>query len=233
MLDCSCDAILCQVLDSLLRGWYGYSYTQTGYKSEDELMTARHRSAARTFVHRAVLHASMLTALVACPGCAAPPSPWADAQQDTTRGFQDPLLDRLAGTWVLKGMMAGNDVVHDVVAEWVTGHQYLRFVELSREREDDGARVYEAIVFIGWDAEHERYACLWLDSTGGSGLVNGIIGYATPDGDRLAFLFDFGNGTHFHTTFNYDRDRDVWEWRMDSERNGGLQPFARAAMTRR
>ena len=49
----------------------------------------------------------------------------------------------------------------------INGHQYLRFGELSREREDDGTRAYEAIVFIGWDAEHERYAWLWLDSTGG------------------------------------------------------------------
>ena len=196
-------------------------------------MTARLRLATRGFVYSAVLCAGMVTALSAFSGCAAPPSPWADAQHDTAHGFQDPLLDRLAGTWVLEGMMAGGDVVHDVVAEWVTGHQYLRFVELSREREADGTRAYEAIVFIGSDAEQGGYACLWLDSTGGSGLVNGIIGYAPTGGDRLAFLFDFGDESHFHTTFIYDRVRDVWELRMDSERDGGLQPFARATMTRR
>lgn len=196
-------------------------------------MTARLRSATHGFVHSAVLCAGMVTVLGACSGCAVPRSPWADAQHDTARGFQDSLLDRLTGTWVLEGMIAGGDVVHDVIAEWVTGHQYLRFVELSREREDDGTRAYEAIVFIGWDAEHERYACLWLDSTGGGGLVNGIIGYAAPDGDRLAFLFDSGDESRFHTTFTYDRERDVWELRMDSERDGGFQPFARATMTRR
>lgn len=168
------------------------------------------------------------------PGCAAHPSPWAEAQHDTTRGFQDPLLDRFTGTWVLKGVMAGGDVVHDVTAEWVAGHQYLRFVELSREREDDGTRAYEAIVIIGWDAEHERYACLWLDSTGGSGLVNGIIGYAVRDADRLAFLFESpADDNRFHTTFAYDRERDAWEWRMDSERDGSYRAFARARMTRR
>ena len=196
-------------------------------------MTARLRSATRGFVHSAVVCAGMVTVLGACSGCALPRSPWADAQHDTAHGFQDSLLDRLTGTWVLEGMIAGGDVVHDVIAEWVTGHQYLRFVELSREREDDGTRAYEAIVFIGWDAEHERYACLWLDSTGGSGLVNGIIGYAAPDGDRLAFLFDSGDESRFHTTFTYDRERDVWELRMDSERDGDFQPFARATMTRR
>ena len=195
-------------------------------------MTARIRSAPRSFLHCALLCAGMVTVLGASSGCSAPPSPWAEAQHDTSRGFQDSLLDHLRGTWVLQGMMAGGDVVHDLVAEWVTGHQYLRFVELSREQEDDGTRAYEAIVFIGWDAEHERYACLWLDSTGGSGLVNGIIGYAASAGDRLAFLFDTGDGSRFHTTFAYDRERDVWELRMDSERDGGFRPFARATMTR-
>ncbi|MHC5211914.1 MAG: hypothetical protein ACYTG2_14430 [Planctomycetota bacterium] len=187
-------------------------------------------SAARVVVSGAVTLAVMGSAL---PGCTAPASPWADAQHDTTRGWQDPLLDRFAGTWVLQGMIAGGDVVHDVVAEWVTGHQYLRFTELSREREPDGTRAYEAIVIIGWDEANERYACLWLDSTGGGGLVNGIIGYAEPDGDRLAFLFEGGDESRFHTTLLYHRERDVWEWRMDSERDGGFKPFARAEMTRR
>lgn len=196
-------------------------------------MTTRFPFAGRGFVHTAVFCACMAAVLGTVSCCAAPKSPWTDAQHDTAHGFQDQLLDHLTGTWMLEGTMAGGDVVHDIIAEWVAGHQYLRFVELSREREDDGTRAYEAIVFIGWDAEHDRYACLWLDSTGGGGLVNGIIGYAAPDGDRLAFLFDFGDEHHFHTTFLYDRERDGWEWRMDSERDGGLQPFARATMTRR
>jgi hypothetical protein len=196
-------------------------------------MTARFRSATLGFLQGIALYVGSFTALSACPGCVAPPSPWADAQHDTTHGFQDPLLDRFIGTWVLEGMIAGGDVVHDVTAEWVTGHQYLRLTELSREREDDGTRAYEAIVLIGWDAEHERYACLWLDSTGGGGLVNGIIGYAAPDGDPLAFRFDLGDESLFHTTFTSVRERDVWELHMDSERGGEFRPFARATMTRR
>jgi len=176
----------------------------------------------------------VLVAVTLFAGCAAPASPWAETQDDHTHGWQDPLLERFAGTWVLKGSMAGGDVVHDVVAEWVVGHQYLQFTELSREREPDGSRTYEAIVLIGWDAANERYACLWLDSTGGSGLVNGIIGYAVPGDDRLAFVFDYGDGARrFHTTFTYDRAADTWRWDMDSERSGALKPFARVVMTRR
>jgi hypothetical protein len=175
----------------------------------------------------------ILVALALGAGCATSASPWAETQQDGTHGWQDPLLDRFVGTWVLKGLMAGGDVVHDLVAEWVVGHQYVRFTELSREREPDGMRAYESIVLIGWDAANERYACLWLDSTGGSGLVNGIIGYAEPDGDRLAFVFDYLDGERrFHTTFTYDRSADAWHWNMDSERSGEFKLFARATMTR-
>ncbi|MCB9845197.1 MAG: hypothetical protein H6811_04330 [Phycisphaeraceae bacterium] len=182
---------------------------------------------------RVSLVCCLLSAVIACTRSRGLASPWADAQHDSVHGFQDALLDRFVGDWILRGTMAGGEVVHDITAEWVAGHQYLRFVELSREREDDGARAYEAIVLIGWDAEHCRYACLWLDSTGGSGLVNGIIGYAAPDAARLAFLFDFGGGTTFHTTFSYDPETDGWQWAMDSERDGSMRPFARAMMTRR
>ena len=197
------------------------------------LMTTPHHFATQVAARGAVIVAAMVAVLGAVPGCAAAPSPWAHALHDTTHGLQDPLLDRFAGTWVLEGRMAGGEVVHDIVAEWVTGHQYLRFVELSREREDDGTRAYEALVIIGWDAPNERYACLWLDSTGGGGLTNGILGFARSDPDRLAFVFDFDGQGSFHTTFAYDRQRDAWEWRMDSEDDGQLVPFTRATMTRR
>ena len=44
----------------------------------------------------------------------APPS--TTAQQP---GFQDPLLDLLAGNWVMTGTIAGAETTHDIVAEWV------------------------------------------------------------------------------------------------------------------
>ena len=46
--------------------------------------------------------------------------------------INDPLLERLVGTWVLRGTIAGKDTTHDSVAEWVLGHQYLRIHERSR-----------------------------------------------------------------------------------------------------
>ena len=152
----------------------------------------------------------------------------------TAQGFQDALLDRFEGTWVLRGTIAGGEVVHDITAEWVVGHQYLRFLEVSREREAGGELAYEAIVFLGWDEALGQYACLWLDSTGGSGLSGqAVMGHAKPSDDTLAFLFVGTDGSVFHTTFAYDQSTDSWEWRMDAEADGKLEPFTRATMTRR
>ncbi len=147
--------------------------------------------------------------------------------------MQDELLDRFAGTWLLQGTIAGGEVTHDIVAKWVLGHQYLSFHELSRETDTKGRPLYEATVFIGREAPDGRYACLWLDSTGGTGLNMPVtIGHAEPAGDVLAFVFHMPGGGVFHTTFIYKRDADTWDWTMDSERDGELSPFARVTLTR-
>lgn len=148
--------------------------------------------------------------------------------------LQDPLLDRMAGQWVLRGTIAGQQTAHDVTAEWVLGHGYLRLHEVSRERGPDGGPAYEAIVFIGRNPEGEGYACLWLDSTGDGGLLRQAIGHAPPAADgRIAFVFVDPDGGRFHTTFVHDPSAGSWRWVMDGEGEGGtLKPFARVTLTR-
>lgn len=152
------------------------------------------------------------------------------AQQTT---FQDPLLDHFVGTWVLQGTIAGRETKHDIVCEWVLGHQYVRFHEVSREKNAAGQAEYEAIVFIGWDQETSQYACLWLDSTGGGGLSAQAIGHARRGGDEIAFLFKGKDGSIFHTTFAYSKDTGTWQWLMDGEEGGKLRPFARVKLTKK
>jgi len=151
------------------------------------------------------------------------------AQQPT---FQDTLLDHLTGKWVLQGTIAGQETTHDITVEWVLGHQYVRLYELSREKDANGQAMYEAIVFIGWDQPAGQYACLWLDSTGGGGLSAQAIGHAKPNGDEIAFLFNGSDGSIFHTTFAYSKSTDSWQWLMNSEEGGLLQPLARVRLTR-
>jgi len=49
------------------------------------------------------------------------------------KGFQDELLDKFTGRWVLTGTIAGDDVVHSIDARWVLGHQYLQFDERTEK----------------------------------------------------------------------------------------------------
>ncbi len=154
----------------------------------------------------------------------------ASGQQAT---FQDSLLDHLTGKWVLRGNIGGQETTHDIVAEWVLDHQYFRLHEVSREQNAKRQPAYEAIVFIGWDLSSSRYACLWLDSTGGGGLSEPVIGHAKRSGDEIAFLFKTKGGSVFHTTFAYRRAVDTWQWIMDGEEGGKLQPFARVRLTRK
>jgi hypothetical protein len=143
--------------------------------------------------------------------------------------FQDSLVDRMAGKWVLDGMIDGGHTTHDIVADWVLAHQYLQIHEVSREKDSTGHPAYEAIVTIGWDQPSQRYACLWLDVTGGGGLSAQAIGYAERKGDdRIPFLFKGSDGSIFHTTLVYGRSDDSWLWNMDAEMGGK----ARALCTR-
>jgi hypothetical protein len=145
----------------------------------------------------------------------------------------DPLLERLAGTWVLRGTIAGQATTHDIVSEWVLGHEYLQIHELSREKDDKGKARYEAIVLIGWDAAAAEYQCLWLDSTGGGGLSAQAIGRAKRSGDAIPFLFKEPDGSiSFNNTFSYDKGSDSWTWQMDNVRDGKAVPFGRVRLTR-
>ncbi|HTY50791.1 MAG TPA: hypothetical protein VMB48_13970 [Steroidobacteraceae bacterium] len=149
------------------------------------------------------------------------------------QSLHDPLLGRLVGTWVLRGEIAHRPVTHTVKVQWVLAHQYIQIRETSRSRTAAGAPEYEAIVYIGWDPDLKQYACLWLDSTGGNGLVGWALGHAAPDATKLAFLFSNKNGDpSVHNTFDYDRITDTWRWTIDNMDEGKLQPFADVKLTR-
>lgn len=143
--------------------------------------------------------------------------------------FNDLLADHLVGNWILQGTIAGKQTTHDVAAEWVLNHQYVQIHEVSREKNERGQPTYEAKVFVGWDQSSGEYICVWLDVWGGISAAS--IGRAKPSGDEIRFLFK--DKDTFHTTFAYDKAAGTWEWRMDSEENGSLKPFARVKLTKK
>jgi hypothetical protein len=146
---------------------------------------------------------------------------------------KDSLLDRLTGSWILQGTIAGHQTTHDIESEWVLGHEYLRLHETSREKNARGQPAYEAIIMIEWDESSSEYRCLWLDSTGGGGL-SAPISRGKRGNDEIAFLFrDKDKDSGARTTFAYSKATDSWSWLIDNEDGGKLTPFARVKLTRK
>jgi len=142
-----------------------------------------------------------------------------------------PLLDHLAGKWLMQGTVGKQAVTHDFDAEWVLQHHYLRFQEVSREKNDKGEPQYEATVFIGWNEKTKRYACVWLDVYGG--LTSESIGVAAPKENELAFVFTDEHGeTSFTNTFIYDPKTNAWQNHLDNVVKGEAKPFARFNLTK-
>lgn len=145
---------------------------------------------------------------------------------------RDTLLAHLIGHWVLRGPMAGKDVVHDVTFRWVLGGEYVEMHEVSRERTAAGAPAYEAIVYLVHDPHTHEYAALWLDNTDYNAFYPAGVGHAKAMADSIPFVFTSSATDHFHNTFVYDRATDTWAWHMDNDDARGRRPFARVTLTR-
>lgn len=157
----------------------------------------------------------------------AAPAVW--AQQPPV---SSPLLDHLAGKWVMEGTMAGQPTTHDIDAEWVLDHHYLRIHEVSREKTATGKPRYEATVFIAWNDPPKHYSCAWLDVYGGFSAAS--IGVAPPADNELAFIFKNEKGEpDFSNDFVYDPKTDSWSDALDNIVNGAKKPFGRVKLTRR
>jgi hypothetical protein len=150
--------------------------------------------------------------------------------QETTQ--PDSLLNKLIGKWVLRGTIAGKETIHDVSADRVLNGQYIQLKEVSREKDEKGSPLYQAIVYLCWQEAKKEYFCLWLDNTSNEGISNGIIGRAKQSGDEIEMVFNFSSVSQFHTTFLYNKKTDTWQWHMEGEEKGKLQPFGRVKLTK-
>ncbi len=145
----------------------------------------------------------------------------------------EPLLDHLTGQWTLSGTIAGKPTIHDVTAEWILNHGYLRIHEVSREKTAVGAPAYEAIVLITVHPTSDEVACLWLDSTGAWGLTAEAMGRAKPQAAAIPFVFrDADGSTSFENTFSYDAKADSWTWAMTNVLKGKRSPFGTVSLVR-
>jgi len=144
----------------------------------------------------------------------------------------DSLLNKMTGKWILNGTIDNKKTTHNIDIQRVLNGQYIQIKEVSREKDLTGKPLYEAIVYICWEESKKQYSCLWLDNTSNGGISNGIIGRAKQNMDKIEFLFMYNEKSQFHTTFEYNKETDTWQWLMDGEENGKTEPFARFTLTK-
>lgn len=143
-----------------------------------------------------------------------------------------PLLDHLAGKWLMEGTITGQPTRHDIDAQWVLDHHYLQIHEVSQEKKANGQPQYEATIFIAWNEQPKHYSCAWLDVYGSFSVAS--IGVAPPSDNELAFVFKNDKGeADFSNDFVYDPKTDTWLDNLDNIVNGARKPFGRVKLTRR
>jgi hypothetical protein len=142
------------------------------------------------------------------------------------------LLDHLAGSWVMSGTLGGKRTTHDVEADWVLKREYIRFHEVSREKDASGGPAYEAIVFVSWDAKKGEYSCLWMDNTAGGALSSEGIAHGKPVAGAIPLVFTIAGKESLHTTFRYDARADSWQLTIDDVTDGKNDRFGDVRLTR-
>ena len=131
----------------------------------------------------------------------------------------------------MEGTIAGQPTKHDIDAEWVLDHHYLRIHEVSREKKPNQQPQYEATIFIAWNEEPKHYSCAWLDVYGGFSIAS--IGSAPPSENELAFVFINEKGEpDFSNHFVYDAKTDTWSDTLDNIVDGEKKPFGRVKLSK-
>jgi hypothetical protein len=145
--------------------------------------------------------------------------------------INSPLLDHLAGKWIMQGTVDKQPETHEFDAVWVLQHHYLRFHEFSRDKNAKGEPNYDSIVYIAWNEKPKQYSCVWLDVYGGA--TSESIGVATPKENELNFVFTDEHGeTSFRNSFVYDPKTNTWDDSLVNVVKGEAKPFAHFHMTK-
>jgi hypothetical protein len=145
-------------------------------------------------------------------------------------GWHDDLVDHLLGPWTLNGQVMGRDAHHDVVADWVLDHQFLRIHEKTSAGAPASERPYEAIWFLGHDDIKQRYVLLLVDVFGAR--YSETIGYGTREGDAIRFIFEYPDGL-FYTTFRWVPETSSWQWLLEQkDPTGKWKTFADLKLAR-
>ena len=144
--------------------------------------------------------------------------------------WKDELVDHMTGEWIMTGQVIGREAHHDVQAEWVLNHQFLRIHEKTAASAPATERRYEAIWFLGYDSISERYVLHLMDIFGTR--YSETLGYGTRAGNAIRFVFEYPEGP-FHTAFRWSPEIASWQWLLEQkDKDGRWTNFADLKLTR-
>ena len=128
------------------------------------------------------------------------------------------MIERLAGSWKLEGKLTTSVAHHDVRADWVFNHQFLRIEETTSPDAPAAERRYDAIWYLGDDPVSERYVLHLMDVFGGR--FSETLGYGVRDGNDIRFVFEYPDGP-FHNTYRWNPQEKTWRWVMEQKNKDG------------
>ena len=167
----------------------------------------------------APLFLPLLLLLASASAMAQLPAPWNDS-----------LVDHMAGTWMAEGQILGHEAHHEIQAEWVLNHQFLRIHEKTAANAPKTENPYESIWFLGYDPISEKYVLHLMDVFGVR--FSETLGWGWKDGNQIKFVFEYPDGP-FHTTFRWNSDSASWKWVMEQKgKDGKWVPFGDLKLTK-
>jgi hypothetical protein len=133
------------------------------------------------------------------------------------------MLDRLLGSWDLRGQMGATALHQHVVGRRVLDGRY---VEL-RFRELDGDP-YEAVYYVGLEETAGVYVLHLLDSTGVYTEPAATVATGRREGEAIAFRF----GDELVNRFEWHAAEEAWTFELTRVEDGAARTFATKRMVR-
>jgi len=139
-------------------------------------------------------------------------------------------LDLLVGRWELTGQMGATPLRQAVEGRWILGHHFVEVTCRSVLPVPAGQQAYEALYFIGYNAEHDRFVLHLLDTFGVA--LAGTMALGERQGHTVPFKFIDGEGQLFVNTFTWHPEEEAWTHALVDYSGGQVRQFARKRLMR-
>ncbi|MBI1852145.1 MAG: DUF1579 family protein [Planctomycetes bacterium] len=140
-----------------------------------------------------------------------------DGPQDNA--VHDDLLDKMVGKWHITREFSNRKAENDATVEWVIDHHYLRISMKGGEKPN----LYEAHVYITFEAAAKRYVVHWMDLFAGS--LPETLGYGEKVGESIVFTWKDAGGT-LKNTFAWHAESQTWTSKIEqTDKDGKWSTF--------